>query len=57
MCVSGCVGCAHSAFCGWTGLCLTGRIFSPQGAAPGQNALLPETRGDRKSGPEGARRR
>lgn len=43
--------------CSWSGLCFDQWVFSAQGAAQGQNALLPETRGDRKPGPEGTRRR
>lgn len=35
-------------------LCGDWWVFSVQGAAPRQNALLPETRGDRKPGPERA---
>lgn len=48
---------ARSAFVGGQGLCCDQWVFSVQGAAQGQNAVLPETRGDRKPGPEGARRR
>lgn len=55
--VSGCAGSARSAFVDGRGFVVICRVFSLQGAAPGQNALLPETRGDRKSGPEGAGRR
>lgn len=44
-------------------LCMVRAFFSDQwafcmqGAAQGQNALLPETGGDRKPGPAGTRRR
>lgn len=55
-CVRVCWFCPLSV-CAWSGLCCDQWVFSVQGAAQGQNALLPETRGDRKPGPEGARRR
>lgn len=55
VCVCVCWFCSLSV-CAWSGLCCDHWVFSVQGAAQGQNAVLPETRGDRKPGPESARR-